>query len=57
MYLLGDQALPHGAGVEVDELAYPLHRPMAHSCQPRGQGLPARRRPVLFNGGREASRT
>jgi hypothetical protein len=31
------------SGVDVDGLTYPLHRPMAHSCQVRGQGLSARR--------------
>jgi hypothetical protein len=30
---------PSHMGVNVDGLAYPLHRPMAHSCQTRGQGL------------------
>jgi hypothetical protein len=34
-------------GVEVDGLAYPLHRPTARSYQPRGQGLPVRHHPVL----------
>jgi hypothetical protein len=34
-------------GVDVDGLAYPLHRHMARSCQVRGQGLSARRCPVL----------
>jgi hypothetical protein len=43
--LLSDDAFPRGG--EVDGLAYPLHRHMAHSCLPRGHGLPVRRRPVL----------
>jgi hypothetical protein len=34
-------------GDEVDSLAYPLYWPMAHSRPPRGQGLVARRHPVL----------
>jgi hypothetical protein len=29
-------------GGEVDRLAYPLHRPMAHCCLLRGQSLPVR---------------
>jgi hypothetical protein len=32
-------AKPFHVGVDVDELAYPLHRPMIRSCQTRGQGL------------------
>jgi hypothetical protein len=28
-----------GGGVDVDGLAYPLHRPMVCSCQVRGQDL------------------
>jgi hypothetical protein len=39
---------PSHMGVEVDGLAYPLHRPMTCSYHPRGQGLPARRRPILM---------
>jgi hypothetical protein len=34
-------------GVNVDGLAFPLHRPMTCSCQARGQGLSTRRCPVL----------
>jgi hypothetical protein len=30
---------PSHMGVDVDEIAYPLHRPMAYSCQTRGHGL------------------
>jgi hypothetical protein len=33
--------------VDVEGLAYPLHRPMTHSYQVRGHGLSARRYPVL----------
>jgi hypothetical protein len=29
-----------GVRGDVDGLAYPLHRPMVHSCQARGQGFP-----------------
>jgi hypothetical protein len=32
-------AKPSHMGVDVNGLAYPLHRPTAHSCQTRGQGL------------------
>jgi hypothetical protein len=32
-------AKPSHVGVDVDRLAYPLHHPMVHSCQMRGQGL------------------
>jgi hypothetical protein len=32
-------AKPSHMGVNVDGLAYPLHRPMTSSCQMRGQGL------------------
>jgi hypothetical protein len=32
-------AMPSPVGVDVDGLAYPLHWPMVHSCQMRGQGL------------------
>jgi hypothetical protein len=32
-------AKPSHMGINVDGLAYPLHRPMAHSCQMRGRGL------------------
>jgi hypothetical protein len=38
---------PSHMGVDVDGIAYPLHQPTARSRQPRGQGLPARRRHVL----------
>jgi hypothetical protein len=34
-------------GVDVDGLAYPLYRPMAHRCQARGWSLSARHCPVL----------
>jgi hypothetical protein len=30
---------PAHVGIDVDGLAYPLHRPMACGCQTRGQGL------------------
>jgi hypothetical protein len=30
---------PSHVGINVDGLAYPLHRPMAHSYQTRGQDL------------------
>jgi hypothetical protein len=33
-------AKPSHVGVDVDGLACPLHRPMVHSYQTRGQGLP-----------------
>jgi hypothetical protein len=33
-------AKPSNVGVDVDGLAYPLHRPLFHSCQMRGQSLP-----------------
>jgi hypothetical protein len=33
-------AKPSHVGVDVDALACPLHRPMVHSCQMSGQGLP-----------------
>jgi hypothetical protein len=33
-------AKPSHAGVNVDRLACPLHRPMVHRCQTMGQGLP-----------------
>jgi hypothetical protein len=33
--------------VDVDGLAYPLHRPMAHSCQARGHDLSAKCYSVL----------
>jgi hypothetical protein len=36
LYLM---ATPSHVGVNVDGLAYPLHRPTVHSCQMRGQGL------------------
>jgi hypothetical protein len=42
---LGGEVYPCGG--EVDGLAYPLHRPMDHSYQPRGQGLHVRCHPVL----------
>jgi hypothetical protein len=32
-------ATPAHVGVDVEGLAYPLHRPMAYGCQTRGQGL------------------
>jgi hypothetical protein len=32
-------AMSSHTGVDVDGLAYPLHRPMVHSCQMREQGL------------------
>jgi hypothetical protein len=35
-------------GVDVDELAYPLHQPIARSCLARGPGLFARCYPVLL---------
>jgi hypothetical protein len=53
--ILGEVALgclylvtkPSHVGVDVDGLVYPLHRPMTHSYQSRGQGLPTRRRLAL----------
>jgi hypothetical protein len=30
---------PSHAGIDVDGLAYPLHQPVAHSCQMRGHDL------------------
>jgi hypothetical protein len=33
-------AKPSHVGVDVNELAYPMHRPTVCSCQMRGQGLP-----------------
>jgi hypothetical protein len=40
-------AKPSHVEVDVDGLAYPLHRPMTHSCQVRGHDLSTRRCPVL----------
>jgi hypothetical protein len=34
-------------GGDVDGLASPLYRPMAHSCQAKGQGLSAKHYPIL----------
>jgi hypothetical protein len=39
MTLLYLVAKPSHVGVDVDRLAYPLHRPTVHSCQMREQGL------------------
>jgi hypothetical protein len=44
-FFLNGDIFPRGG--ELDGLAYPPHRPMVCSYQPRGQGLPIRRRPVL----------
>jgi hypothetical protein len=40
-------AKPSHMGAEVDGLAYTLHRPTVHSCQPRGQDPPIRHCLVL----------
>jgi hypothetical protein len=40
-------AKPFHVGVDLDGLAYPLHRPTARNFQERGHGLSAKRCPVL----------
>jgi hypothetical protein len=39
MLLLYLAAKPAHVGVDVDGLAYPLHRPMACDCHTRGHGV------------------
>jgi hypothetical protein len=47
LYLVTKPSHMGGRGVDVDGLAYPLHRPMACRCQLRGHGLTVRRYPIL----------